>query len=127
VQVELPDGTVVGGRIAHVGRVATGGGSDDPAADDDPTIEVTVRLAAGKGVDAFDQAPVLVRVETEAERDALAVPVGALLALAGGGYALELADSHRLVPVEIGAFADGYVQVTGDGIDEGTRVVQADL
>jgi hypothetical protein len=126
VQVELPDGTVVGGRIAHVGRVATGG-SDDPAADDDPTIEVTVRLEAGKGVDAFDQAPVLVRVETEAERDALAVPVGALLALAGGGYALELADSHRLVPVEVGAFADGYVQVTGDGIDEGTRVVQADL
>ena len=89
--------------------------------------EVTVRLEAGKGVDAFDQAPVLVRVETEAERDALAVPVGALLALAGGGYALELADTHRLVPVEVGAFADGYVQVTGDGIDEGTRVVQADL
>ena len=57
-----------------------------------PTIEVTVRLEAGKGIDAFDQAPVLVRVETEAERDALAVPVGALLALAGGGYALELAD-----------------------------------
>lgn len=126
VQVELPDGSVVGGRIAHVGRVATGG-SDDPAAEEEPTIEVTVRLDAGTAVDAFDQAPVLVRVETEAERDATAVPVGALLALAGGGYALELADTHRLVPVEVGAFADGYVQVTGDGIDEGTRVVQADL
>ncbi len=126
VEVELPDGTVVPGRIAHVGRVATGG-SDDPAAESDPTITVTVRLEAAKGIDAFDQAPVLVRVETEAERDALAVPVGALLALAGGGYALELADSHGLVPVEVGAFADGYVQVTGEGIDEGTRVVQADL
>ena len=34
-----------------VGRVATGG-SDDPAAEAEPTIEVTVRLDAGKGVDA---------------------------------------------------------------------------
>ena len=57
------------------------------------------------------------RVETEAERDALAVPVGALLALAGGGYALEVVRRRPRAScrVEVGAFADGYVQVDGRG------------
>ena len=50
----------------------------------------------------------------------------ALLALAGGGYGVELADGDgttRLVGVETGVYADGYVQVTGDGIAEGASVV----
>jgi peptidoglycan hydrolase-like protein with peptidoglycan-binding domain len=50
----------------------------------------------------------------------LAVPVGALLALAEGGYAVELA-SGKLVAVTTGLFADGMVEVTG--VDEGTKVV----
>ena len=59
---------------------------------------------------------------------ALAVPVNALLALAGGGYAVEVvaADStHRLLPVSLGLFddADGLVQVTGSGLAAGQKVV----
>jgi hypothetical protein len=61
-------------------------------------------------------------------RDALAVPVNALLALAGGGYAVEIADgdgSRHLVPVTPGLFDDatGLVQVTGSGLSAGQRVV----
>jgi hypothetical protein len=128
VEVELPDGTTVPGRVRLVGRVAEAGAEGDGGAETDPTIEVAVKLE-GAAIDAFDQAPVTIRIETEAERDALAVPVGALLATAGGGYALEVVTSagHELVRVEVGAFADGYVQVTGKGIEEGTRVVEADL
>ena len=53
------------------------------------------------------------------------MPVSALLALAGGGYAVEVEDDTgtRLVAVEPGLQADGYVEVSGDGLAAGTRVV----
>jgi hypothetical protein len=52
--------------------------------------------------------------------------VTALLALAEGGYALEVAgdgDATRLVAVEVGTHADGWVGVAGDGIEPGVEVV----
>lgn len=57
--------------------------------------------------------------------DALAVPARALVALVEGGYAVEVVDSARntgYVPVEIGEFADGWVEISGD-VAEGTPVV----
>ena len=56
--------------------------------------------------------------------DVLAVPVNALLALAGGGYAVEVADpagTHHLVTVALGIFDDaaGLVQVSGAGLSAG--------
>ena len=69
-----------------------------------------------------------VAITTASVRNALVVPVNALLALAGGGYAVELAEAggtHRLVGVEVGLFddAEGLVQVTGAGLAAGQRVV----
>jgi hypothetical protein len=58
----------------------------------------------------------------------LAVPVSALLALAGGGYGLEVvgpSGAHHLVGVTAGLFASGQVQVSGPDIAAGTRVVVA--
>ena len=66
-----------------------------------------------------------VSVVTSAATGVLAVPVDALLALAEGGYAVERGGRRRhreLVAVEIGAFADGWVEVTGD-LAEGDDVV----
>ena len=108
-------------------------GNDDPNADDgEATIEVTIALDDPSQAGSFDEAPVTVRVVTDAARDVLAVPVDALLALAEGGYAVERVTGDtgdtggtsgtELVPVEIGAFADGWVQVTGD-VAEGDEVV----
>ena len=55
------------------------------------------------------------------------MPVDALLALAGGGYAVEVAAGrvHHLVAVTPGLFddADGLVQVSGRGLAAGQRVV----
>jgi hypothetical protein len=56
------------------------------------------------------------------------VPVNALLALAGGGYAVEIVDAagvHRLVPVSLGLFDDGQglVQVSGSRLRAGQRIV----
>lgn len=58
----------------------------------------------------------------------LVVPVTALLARGGGGYAVEVvrADGpHRLLPVTVGLFddADGLVQITGAGLKAGQSVV----
>jgi len=54
--------------------------------------------------------------------------VYALLALADGGYAVEIADpggTRHLVPVTPGLFDDssGLVQVTGSGLSEGQHIV----
>jgi multidrug efflux pump subunit AcrA (membrane-fusion protein) len=55
----------------------------------------------------------------------LAVPVNALLALAEGGYAVEVDRGGRreLVGVTLGLFADGLVEVKGHGLAAGDRVV----
>jgi multidrug efflux pump subunit AcrA (membrane-fusion protein) len=124
-RVELPDGKDVKGRVSSVGTVAA---SDDSSAQDgsssDPTIEVTIALPEGSHVTGLDQAPVTVDLTDEVRRNVFVVPVEALLGTAGGGYAIEVtgADGRRQVPVEPGLFADGYVEVDGDGLREGMDV-----
>ena len=71
-----------------------------------------------------------VGITTDKARDALVVPVSALLAESGGGYAVEVVGGgarHHLVPVSLGLFddADGLVQVTGAGLTAGQTVVVA--
>jgi hypothetical protein len=116
VTVELPDGRTVKGRITEVGTVAS-----KPTEESDSTIEVTIRLRA-KG-SKLDGAPVSVGFAVERRKDVLAVPVKALLARQGGGYAVETAG-HRFVSVEPGVYADDWVEVKGD-LEPGTTVVTA--
>lgn len=121
-EVELPDGSVAPATVtdvAGVARVATGP-SGQPG---DPVIDVTLVVDDEVSV-AVDRSPVTVRLRSEAATDVLAVPIPALLALAEGGFAVEVVEggSTRLVGVEIGAFAGGRVEVTGD-VDEGDTVV----
>lgn len=121
VEVLLPDGTVAAGTVRSVASVVTPG---DEATGTSATVAAVVVLTDPAAGGSLDQAPVDVRVVTVAAEDALAVPVEALLALAEGGYALERPDG-ALVPIELGAFADGYVQVTPLDADlaEGDDVV----
>ena len=124
VEVELPSGDRVNGRVSDVANVAETD-PEDPQAE--PTVEVSVRLLRRVGTE-LDEAPVTVDVETSRATNALAVPVQALLALGEGGYAVEVVDSpsrSHLVGVETGTFADGFVEVSGDGIDQGLEVVTA--
>ena len=124
VKVELPDGKIVKGRISRVHRVAQPGEEGEEA-----TVEVTIILRSRSAARGLDQAPVTVGITQEARRDALSVPVTALLALEGGGNGLEVvgADGQpRTVRVKTGLFADGYVEVAGAGVREGMRVVIPD-
>jgi peptidoglycan hydrolase-like protein with peptidoglycan-binding domain len=127
-RIDLPDGKDVKGRVSSIGTVAADDSSDSAAASgdgsSDPTIEVTIALPDGSHVTALDQAPVTVDITDEVRRNVFAVPVESLLGTAGGGYAIEVDDSagRRQIPVEPGLFADGYVEVRGNGLREGMRV-----
>jgi peptidoglycan hydrolase-like protein with peptidoglycan-binding domain len=124
VTVELPTRGTAKGRIIDVGKVA-----EQPPGDDggDPTIEVTIALRgkATRGA-GLDQAPVDVGFAVERRSDVLAVPVKALLARQGGGFAVEVAEAgaRRIVDVRPGLYAGGYVEVEGD-VREGQTVVTA--
>jgi hypothetical protein len=136
VAVTLPDNGTTTGVVSSVGSVATtpssgadngssSGGGNGPSA---PTVEVDVRLLHPAAAGTLDQAQVDVLITTARARHALVVPVNALVALAGGGYALEEVTAsglHRLVAIRPGLFddADGLVQVRGGGVAAGQRVV----
>jgi peptidoglycan hydrolase-like protein with peptidoglycan-binding domain len=123
VTVDLPTGIAARGRITDVGKVAT-----KPKGDADATIEITIALrgkaARGNGL---DQAPVDVGFAVEQRKHVLAVPVKALLARQGGGYAVEVVErgAHRIVPVEPGLYTDDYVEVSGSDLRAGMTVVTA--
>ena len=133
VTITLPDNQTTPGRITYVSSVATSPSSKSGEAgksgqeESAPTIEVDATPTDPAATGHLDQAPVNVSITTESVQEALAVPIDALLALAGGGYALEVAEGrvHRLEAVSLGLFddADGLVQVSGPRVSAGQRVV----
>jgi len=127
VTVTLPDGTSTPGVVSSVGTVATT--TSGPGQGTSTTIPVQVKLIHPGAAGRLDQAPVTVYITTASVRNALAVPVTALVAQASGGYDVEVAEpgnTRRLVPVTPGIFDDnsGLVQVTG-GLVPGQSVVVA--
>ena len=127
VSVQLPSGNYIHGTVTSVSRVATssssgggGGGSGGSGA----TLPVTISVSAsGQGL---DKAPVTVLFEQSRARNVLAVPVTALIATPGGGFAVEVVDAagHHQVPVTPGLYTSGYVQIDG-AVQEGETVTNA--
>jgi HlyD family secretion protein len=148
VTIRLPDDTEATGTIAAVATEpsttgtgsstdggsgsstdgGSGGGEEEGSGEDSgETYPVTVALDDPAVADAFDSGTLEVTVERGRVEDATAVPVTALVALSEGGYALRVVDDtqpegHRLVPVEVGAIADEWAEVSGDGIEAGVEV-----
>jgi hypothetical protein len=130
-QITLPSNETTPGKVTHVGTVAASSGEEEEASGADApnaTIPVSITLQRPRDVRGLEQAPVRAQITTDGVKDALSVPVTALVARAGGGYAVEVAGSggaRDLVPVELGMFdhANGVVQVTGSGLEAGQRVV----
>jgi peptidoglycan hydrolase-like protein with peptidoglycan-binding domain len=130
VTVQLPGGGEVRGRVTEVGTVASEPkGSEEkgsPAAEGgESTIPVTVTL--DHPVAHLDEAPVSVELVKRVRRNVLTVPATALIATAGGGYAVEVLQGGRRVTVTVssGVFAGGYVEVTGAGVHEGMTVIES--
>ena len=148
VSVTLPDNRTTPGVVSSVGAVATcpvnsgSGSASSPAApgtdtcssgnsgSTTPTIAVDVTPSHPSVTGTWDQAPVQIGITTARVPNALVVPVTALLARSGGGYAVEVVGPgarNRLVAVSLGLFddADGLVQVTGTALAAGQHVVVA--
>jgi hypothetical protein len=147
VSITLPSNRTTPGVVSSVGAVATcpptsgsggSGSSSAPPGTDTcssgssgsatPTIPVSVTPSDPGATGRWDQAPVQVGITTATVRNALVVPVTALLARSGGGYAVEVVGaraSNHLVSVSLGLFddADGLVQVTASALAAGQEVV----
>lgn len=132
VGVQLPDGSTDTGKITAVSSVAvsssgssSSGGNGAATGTPTATIPVTIQLTGRQHVAGLDQAAVSVNFQQQIVRGALAVPVTALLATQGGGYAVQQIspNGHRsLVPVTPGLFAGGFVEVSGPSVVEGMQV-----
>jgi peptidoglycan hydrolase-like protein with peptidoglycan-binding domain len=121
--VRLPNGATVAGTVGSVGTVATAGaasgGQTAPT-----TIDVAITVAEQAKLGTYDEAPVEVTLIADERKDVLIVPVAALLALAEGGYGVQVVSGSqtRIVAVTTGLFAGGKVEISGEGIDVGTIV-----
>ncbi|TQF07503.1 peptidoglycan-binding protein [Kitasatospora acidiphila] len=129
VTISLPDSSTTPGTVSGVGTAVKGNAASNSAAGagpgGPPTVDVTVAIDDPSTVKDFDSATVQVAFVSATATGVLAVPVGALLALSGGGYAVQLTGSGGLVAVQTGMFAKGMVAITGNGITAGTQVVTA--
>jgi hypothetical protein len=148
VSITMPNNQTIQGVVSSVGTVATcpsssgSGGpssssaapgtdtcsSGNPASSSTPTIAVGITPSDPAATGRRDRAPVQVAITTASVPSALAVPVTALLAQAGGAYAVEVVgpgEINHLVAVSLGLFDDalGLVQVTGSGLAAGQSVV----
>jgi peptidoglycan hydrolase-like protein with peptidoglycan-binding domain len=113
VTVTLPDERTVEGVIAKIGTVVM-----------EEEFDLTVLIANQDALGTLEAAPVEVDFVSATREDVLTVPVAALLALAEGGYGVEIVEgnSTRIVAVKTGMFAGGQVEVSGEAIAEGMMV-----
>ncbi|MGA5299901.1 hypothetical protein ACPCHT_08230 [Nucisporomicrobium flavum] len=120
VTVSLPGEQTAKATVSAVGtelKAEDGDGGDGP-----PRLSITVTLDDPEKAKRIDSADVEVAFAGETHKDVLVAPVGALVALSEGGYAVQV-DGGGLVAVETGMFARGLVEVEGAGLGPGTKVV----
>jgi hypothetical protein len=147
VQIQLPEGQITAGRVSEIGAEATaqtvqtssagsasaaaggdtpsaGGASTQSGGGPPATVPVTISLDRPRDARGLDQVPVEVQITDTVHRGVLAVPVTALLALAGGGYAVASDEgrSRTLIPVTPGIFNGNLVEVSSSRLRPGIRV-----
>jgi hypothetical protein len=137
VSVEMPNGGTVGGRVTAVSPVAQSSSSDDNGDDSggagaggggsgSSTVPVTIVLDKRANGGGLDQASVSVNFVQSKAKHVLSVPVTALLATSGSTFAVQEASGpHKLIPVQTGLFAAGFVEISGSGIYPGLKVTDS--
>ncbi|HEY2557473.1 MAG TPA: hypothetical protein VGI08_10225, partial [Diaminobutyricibacter sp.] len=126
VTVLLPtSATPVTGTVSAIGTVATSTPTNNGGPAGPPSIPLSITLSDPAAAGSLDQAPVSVGVTDAVHKAVLAVPVMALIAQAGGTYAVEVVQSsvRHAVAVTTGLFDDrGLVEVTSPDLREGMLV-----
>ncbi|MFE9191928.1 efflux RND transporter periplasmic adaptor subunit [Micromonospora sp. NPDC007208] len=120
--VHLPDESTVSGKVTAIGTAVKPAEENGGSSNAVPKVTVTVAVDKPDTIAKIDAAEVQVDFAAETHKGVLVAPVGALLALNEGGYAVQL-EGGALVAVDTGIFAKGLVEIKGNGLVEGTRVV----
>jgi hypothetical protein len=126
------DATAASGQTTSAGSVSasaggaaqSGGGSQTQGGGPSATVPVMISLDRPGDARGLDQVPVQVAITDTIHRDVLAVPIAALLALAGGGYAVAVDEgaSRTLIPVTPGIFNSNLVEVSSPSLRPQMRV-----
>jgi peptidoglycan hydrolase-like protein with peptidoglycan-binding domain len=122
VQINLPQGVTTTGTITSVGQPE----EREKSGQMSTVIPITVALDDPAAAEGLSRANVTVELPSDVREDVLSVPVDALLALPGGSFGVEQVaedGTTRQVPVEVGLFAGGRVEISGDGLQAGDDVV----
>ncbi|MGW1610458.1 peptidoglycan-binding protein [Streptomyces sp. NPDC002285] len=135
--VTLPDNTTVTAVVTDIGTPTSsdnsagsgsqsgGNGSDsEGSGSSNATVPVELKVEDAKKLGSYQAASVSVEFAAEARSNVLAVPVSALFALPGGGYAVEVVTGTKTEyrEVKLGMFGNGMVEISGTGITAGTVV-----
>ncbi|AXB47485.1 efflux RND transporter periplasmic adaptor subunit [Amycolatopsis albispora] len=118
VEVELPSGGQAPGKIESVSTTL------ETNADGKGVFKVTIALDDPGQVSGLALAPVTVHYVATVAQQALSVPVSSVIGLPGGGNAVVVVapdGTSKQVPVQLGEWGDGFVQVTGE-LPAGTKV-----
>jgi peptidoglycan hydrolase-like protein with peptidoglycan-binding domain len=144
VHIQLPEGQTTAGRVSQIAAATAatsasgssasagagasgqgaGGSSSQGSMGPSATVPLTISLEHPRAARGLDQVPVQVGITDTVRHHVLAVPIGALLALAQGGYAVAVEDhgTRTLLAVTPGVFDGGRVQVTSSQLRPGMRV-----
>ena len=118
-----PTGTSAGGSATGAGQAA-GASSSQTGTGAPASVPVTISLDRPGDARGLDQVPVQVAITDTVHRNVLAVPIGALLALANGGYAVAVDQGgiRTLIAVTPGVFDGNRVEVASSRLQPGMRV-----
>ena len=125
VTLHLPGAVDTTGTITSVGTPTEKSGSGD-SKEKERVIPVTIKPDDASVTESFQEVSVTVGLPSEKRENVLSVPVGALVALSPEQFGVEVVQADNTtqrVPVTTGMFAAGRVEISGEGLAEGQRVV----
>ena len=126
VTLHLPGAVDTTGTLPSVGTPTEKSGSGENKDSKERVIPVTVVPDDPSVTSNFQEVSVTVGLPSEKRENVLSVPVGALVALSPEQFGVEVVQDDsttKRVPVTTGLFAGGRVEISGDGLTEGQRVV----
>jgi len=136
VKVTMPDNATFDGTITSVSTAVTTSNSQGGMSGEESKstqLRVIITPNDSNAITLAGASTAKAVFVSDSRTGVLTVPITALLALSEGGYGVEVvsesaeggksAPSSRLVGVTTGLFSKGKVEISGDGIDEGTKVV----
>lgn len=121
VSIQLPDGTSAAGTVAAVGTPA----KSDTSASATTIIPISVTFDDQTKAGAYTQGGVTVTFSSASHDGVFSVPVQALIAIANGTFGIKAVGpggKTKTIPVTLGLFGGGRVEISGTGVVAGLRV-----